>query len=122
MKKAKEELEKLSTIERDYLLLSLLVEGKLDFTHIATLYISSLQSKNKDKQINIAGLAYMLSSSSPNIKNKEQKAFIKAKSAYHLLKSGMFHAAPIEKEYIKTVKDYNYKEDENGDPLININL
>ena len=111
-----EQIEKLTKTERNSLILELLEKNIINYIELSELYIISLKKKEKKQRLNILGLALMLSSFVPFNKNKKDKKFIEAKSAYHILKSGVFNTAPIEKKYKEIIKKTGYSEDKNGIP------
>jgi len=86
-----------------------LTEKKISFHDIAQVYVESLERDRRRKQNLIAGLAtplitYLQEGKAP----KKQEKFLKGKSAFYLLKSMMFHSAPVEKDLEKMVKDNGY--------------
>jgi len=114
----KQKLLELDKGKLHYLILELLVKEKISFLELSNLYTKYLEIQERKSRLNIAGLATMLSYFIP-FNEKKKDSFIEAKSAYHLLKSGMFHTAKIEKDYEKIVEAYKYTEDEDGLPLTN---
>jgi len=115
IEKLKNELIKLDKDKLHNIIFELLVEEKLSYTDLTLIYTASLRNKEKVQQRNINGLALMLSYFIPlNNRKVKDKKFIESKSAYHLLKSRVFHTAGIEKSFIKIVKKNNYSEDEDG--------
>jgi hypothetical protein len=108
-----EELKKLKKDDILYIVFELMLAEKLDYTELSRTYVAYLKDKDKKNWINTQALAMMLSHFVPFNKYKKNK-FIEVKSAYHLLQSGVFKTAPIEKKYKEIIKDYS--EDENGVP------
>jgi len=109
-----EQMIKSSEIKWENVFLELLLEDKINFANLLNLYIQSLKEKEKEQRMNINGLALMLSKFIPYNKKYKPDKFVIAKSAYHLIKSKVFHTAPIEKKLFKIIKENKYSEDENG--------
>ncbi len=112
---ALKKLRSLGKNERNYVLLELLVNNEIDFTEVSSLYVESLKVKNKGQQVIISGLAFPAISYFDGTK---PDIFMKAKAAYNLLKSKVFHTAQCEKELKAFVKKHKYSEDENGYRII----
>lgn len=115
-KEIKIKIKQLSKKERNILIFELLYENIIDFTEIIKIYVNALKKQKKEQKINISGLVNMLSVFIPFNKKIKDKKFIEAKSAWHILKSGVFKTAPIEERYKEIVKKSGYNEDENGNP------
>lgn len=110
-----EQLKKKTKNELKYIVFKLLEGKKLDYTELSKVYVDYLQDKDYKNRVLITGLAYPLSQYwQDHRKNKEEKIFLKCKTAYNLLKSKVFHTAGIEKDLQKIIDDYDYSEDKNG--------
>lgn len=117
MEKALEEINKLEASEVFALIFLLLKTKKIDFIDLSNAYVEVLKDSNRNKSLVISGLAIPLISYWQNgkmMKSADHARFIRSKAAYNLLKSKMFHTAPIEKELEAYVDKYGYSEDENG--------
>lgn len=110
----------LEEIERNTVILRLLRDRDLLYEELSKLYVASLEYDKKAYEKTIAGLAVPLSSywlddkPAPRVKSR---IFIKARSAYHLLKSRVFHTAQIEKDFEKYLERNPYEEDRDGMPI-----
>ena len=109
------EFKKLDKIEIEQVLLQLLIDGDLQFQDIVVSYVHYLEKLENERSVQVTGLASSLSMWWS--KNWRDKDLRKNKTAYHLLKSGVFHTAEIEKELIKTIEESGYSEDEFGFPV-----
>lgn len=89
-----------------------LVKNRISFQELSEAYVRSLQIDKKNYLNIIAGMSTPLISywQTSKAKPKSQEKFIKAKAAFWLLKSMMFHTAKIEKDLEKCVKDSGYEE------------
>jgi hypothetical protein len=113
----KKELLNLDKTKLRRVVFELLKEKKISYVDLSNMYISFLEESEREKNLNVMGLASMLSEFVPFNKRKKRKSFIESKSAYHILKSKIFRNAPIEKQYEEISKEYS--EDENGIPNFN---
>ena len=103
---------------RRYLLNELMFGEYINFFDITAAYLATLQSKEKENKLTINGLAFPLCTYWRDDKSKKKfNLFSKSKAAYHLLKSKVFHTAPVEKDLSDWLKGHPYKEDENGYPI-----
>jgi hypothetical protein len=110
-------LDKLMNLKKEflyYILLELFEKDKISYTDFTEIYIENLKNKDKEKQVIINGMAIPLCSYFEGNIPKRQKNFIKAKTAYNLLKSNVFKTTKIEKEFKKVVEKFGYSEDDNG--------
>ncbi len=92
----------------------MLIENKLSFKELSEVYVYYLETKNKEKQVIIGNLAIPLIQYWQGNIPIGQENFIRAKTAYNLLKSKKFETTEIEKDLKKCVENNKYSEDENG--------
>jgi len=109
-------------LSEDELFYQWLLDGRVDFNKLSNAYVCSLKEKDRIKNLNACGLAYSLSNFMQCKIPKGQEKFIKAKSAYHLIKSKFFTGTPFEKDMDKIVKESGYTEDDSGIPHMETKL
>ncbi len=116
MEKLLEQLRKLSKFDLKEIVFNLLLEEKLSYVELSELYTESLNEKLKQNNVLINGMAWPLIAYWEGNEKEISRKHWKAKSAWNLLKSGVFRNTEIEKDLKKCIKKYGYEEDENGWP------
>jgi hypothetical protein len=115
-------LTKLKGLKRSalkYVILCLMIEGKLDYIELSEIYVDYLRQEQQKKHRMIFGMSIPLGHYWHAHKGKKKHdIFMKCRTAYSLLKSGMYHTAPIEKEFEEWLEKHPYEEDEYGNPAI----
>lgn len=98
------------TLSEKELIFEWLIKNRISFQELSEAYVESLKKDKKEYSDIICGMATPLIHywEIKKIEPEHQEKFIKAKAAFWLLKSMMFHTAPIEKDLEKYVKDYGY--------------
>ena len=110
-----EKIKKLDKTERNYLIFKLLEDDIINYEEISQIYVNYLKNERKKSNVIISGLSIPLSDYWDGIKNKKEQAiFMKCKSAWNMLKGGVYHTSRYEKILEKYIKKYKYSEDENG--------
>lgn len=77
-----------------------LISGELQFVELVQSYVFYLKKQDEEQRYMIAGLSIPLIQywQSCHVKPKKQDVFIRGKAAFYLLKTKLFHGAPIELE------------------------
>ena len=96
----------------DYLILQLLKKEKLNINRILSEYEESIKAQLKEQRVTVASMAIPLAHYYEGSIIKGQKDFIKAKSAWNLLK--VYDGTKFGEELKKVIKQFEYSEDENG--------
>lgn len=112
---ARESFKQLDQEEKKVLIFELLFKRDISYTELSDLYVAVLQ-----KQEDIANRKLHKSSlwlGEVWTKIPTTNKFLRAASAYAILRSGVFHTAPIEKKYEEYLKENPYEEDDNGFPI-----
>lgn len=111
-------IKHLRPAEKYELVQAMLDTGVLDFLRFAELERARQLRRIKEKNVNILGLTIPLCQTfMGKMRNKDQAKFLKAKGAYHLIKSEFYKGTPFEKDLKVVVAEYQkggYEEDENG--------
>lgn len=101
--------------ERGLLILLCLEEGLLDYTDLSKQYVAFLEGKNRKKDQVITKAANWLTAYWANDKLSKSE-FVRAATAYWLIKHAGMDRAPIGKDMEAFLKSHPYEEDEHGGP------
>lgn len=113
-----EAISKLDESDKYRLFVGLFFKKIVSFHEVSEHYVKSLELLEKEQSILINGLANSLSMWwCKRKKTGGNKEFRTNKTAYTLIKSGVFKSTVIEKEFIKRIEESGYSEDENGFPI-----
>jgi hypothetical protein len=113
--KFKEQFGQLAPELRKMFMIGLLFDGKLDYTELSNAYVAALQEQQKVEARKLHNSSRWLGYLWKRI--PANKAFERAASAYAIVQSGEYKAAPIEKEFTEYLEQHPYTEDENGFPV-----
>lgn len=112
--KVKDDFKNLEPHERQWVLVALLYDESINFTEISEAYTKALEKQRQDHWQDINRLGMRLSAAWDYI--PREKYFTKAAAAFALLKSGVFHTAPVENEYAAYLAENAYDETDEGFP------
>ncbi len=114
----KKEIMGLEGGEAQILIYELLVEGKIDYMKLSEAYVWSLQKSAKEQNLIINKMGMWLSCYWQQ--HKKATEFLKAATAWMMIKSGCMRTARIEEDFKAYLKEHPYKEDESGFPITDI--
>jgi len=115
MKKLYEQLKNLEGEKLEAIILLLMRDETLSYTRLSNLFVQTLLEKEKEQRVIISGLTIPLSQYVEDDKRKTKHSiFIRAKSAYNMIKTYCFRDTEFEKKLKEMVDKVGYIEDENG--------